>query len=516
LHQHTYPGYGLVDDIGSVEMYDYLAGDANAVPQQSLAPPLTVTNQGGPSLPSEVKGFGHGFAVADVNVDTVDDLIVGALNTAVWDTDRDGSPYLHADLGRTYVILGHGDLWGEDDFWDQPYKAWLGIDAPESPDVHDGVAEDWGTRFGAQIVGVDLCGAYGPEVVVGRPDTNRDATPCNPQPPLDPDDCPPQGGSVYVFRGEWLHHQFDGNPYDAAINPSGTYNLVITPPRPDPELVGLPGGLNATSPEYQLLRNPFGDVQPTGSDPRSPQWHDWFGWFVFNAGDTGSPQDDPEFAGDLDGVNDLVVHLEDCDFIGNGSLAVPQVGHVGGLTLYHGRGNQGGPLLVDPRPVLLQRPINVNGGIPSPLSRIGRAFARAEEWFDCLTGQLEPALFIGETDSSWDGKVLAGRVDCIRLPLPPPAHSNDPWWVPLPIVNAWGATALIESPLISEMTEQGPRHEFGSCIVTLDYKGLQSLYPGQQLVISARQASVLFGGSLKVNAGRAYPFLPVYSPCSPP
>jgi hypothetical protein len=270
-----------------------------------------------------------------------------------------------------------------------------------------------------------------------------------------------------------------------------------------------------------VLRNPFGDVQPTGLDPRQPFWGDWFGWFVFNGGDCGSPHDDPVYAGALDAVKDLVVHGEDSDFIGTGSFSAPQVGKVGGLMLYHGRGSRPGPLIVDPRPVLIQRPINVTNGIPVPFSRIGRALARADGWRNCLTGQVEPAIFYSEPDVPWEGRSMAGIVHMIRLPLPPPANPvTNPWWVPRPVVDAWGSAPLLQPTSIVDPIEDDQRHLFGSWITTMDYKGNQTLFPGVQVVISARDSWVwdatAMPPALVPFAGLAYPYLPPTGSCSPP
>lgn len=58
---------------------------------------------------------------------------------------------------------------------------------------------------------------------------------------------------------------------------------------------------------------------------------------------------------------------------------------------------------------------------------------------------------------------------------------------------------------------------FGSVIVVLDYKDDQTLFPGQQFVVSARQADVKnLSGELKIQAGRAYPYVPIQVAPPPP
>lgn len=492
---------------GSVEMYDYNAAGAGPVPKRSVFAPPNPDVDGCPdTTPSEVKGFGHALAVADISRDGIQDLIVGAINTTgkVPQTNED-----IPNRGRFYILLGHADSPNhEDDFWDDPWNAWLGVNAPESADPEI----SWGGHFAALIATANLSGESAADVIVGRPDDDVTASPCPQQPPASPDDCPPQGGSVYIFRGQWLHDQFDGDPYDPGTG-IGSWNRVIDPPHPDPDLVGQSGGLDATYPEYQVLRNPFGDIQPDGSNPRYPLWANWFGWFVFNGGDCGSPYDG-ELEGGLDEVDDLLVHSESAAFIGNGLADSPQVEHCGALFLYHGLGGPASPDIVDPRPHLLQRPINVENGIPNGGSRIGRHFARADAWYDCTTSQTGPALFIAEPDSDWNSVADAGIVNMIRLPLPAPTSSD--WWVPLPIVNAWGSTPRTE-PSSSVSGENGPAHTFGAWIVTLDYKN-NPAFPGMQVVISARQAAVRVGpGSheLLPGAGRVFPFPPRTTPCEP-
>lgn len=418
---------------GSVEMYDYNHLDQNgAVLQKSIFAPPNPSVDGCPdSTPTEVRGFGYGIAVGDISGDGILDLVVGAVNTTATVPGTEPGTFVEIpNEGRVYILLGQDDDLSSSgvDFWDDPWAAWLGINAPESIDPE----KSWGGHFGLQVATAHLAGYAFAEVIVGRPDDDRTASRCNPQPPTDPDLCPPQGGSAYIFRGLWLNEQFQGEPYDPATG-EGTWNRVIDPPHPDPGLPVAQHGLDPDLPEYQVLRNPFGDIQPSGSG-RYPLWADGFAFFVFNGGDCGSPSDG-ELEGDFDGIDDLLVHSEAADFIGNQTADSPQVANVGGLVLYHG---MGGPTtqIVDPRPHLLQQPTNVANGIPNPGSRIGRHLARADGWYDCVTQQVKPGIFVSAPDADWEivpGQGLvtdAGIVYLLRLPLPVPISAN--WWVPLP------------------------------------------------------------------------------------
>jgi hypothetical protein len=297
----------------------------------------------------------------------------------------------------------------------------------------------------------------------------------------------------------YLHDLLYDLPYDPVSNPCGTRNRVVDPPTPE-EL--------ALIPEYQLLRNPFGDFQSIGPRPNEPRWYDWFGYLVWNAGDVGSPNGGPP-----DGVDDIVIHSEDTDYVGNtDDPNNPQVPNCGGQFVYYGVGDTE-EALVHPAHVLLQRPANV--GLPETTSRIGRMFARIDVWRNSATGQLEPGLLMAETDATWGGKAKAGIVYLIRLPLPAqPPHP----WAAAPIANAWGSNGPLTEPLPTELDEQTAEHMFGSTIVVLDYKDDQTLFPGQQFVVSARQADVkiISTGELKIQAGRAYPYVPLQVAPPPP
>ena len=117
---------------------------------------------------------------------------------------------------------------------------------------------------------------------------------------------------------------------------------------------------------------------------------------------------------------------------------------------------------------------------------------------------MEPGIFIGETDATWPltppNYARAGLVYLLRLPLPAPTGT------PLHAVsidNAWGSSPLDEP--VFDADEVGAVHLFGSWITPLDYT---SESPGQELIISARQADVEIAHVIN-EAGRAIPFLPV-------
>ena len=400
---------------GSVEMYDWNSNQV-PIPQKSIIAPLNPTSSMCPgdamtglscpaSVPFEVQHFGTGVAVGDVTRDGIPDLIVGAPGTDVEEArDQKGRIYIFVPHSRT--LLPPPPYNDPYDFFDDPYEQWLGINAPEP----SAIGEDWGLGFGNQVAVAQLTADTAHEVIVGRPARTHRATSC-PTPPCNA----PQGGSAYVFRGKYLHDLFGGMAYDPVTNPTGTWQRVLCPPPTD--------GLNPVEPEYQVLRNPFGDLQTTGPDPRNPRWDDQFGWFVFNAGDVGSPGGGPP-----DLIDDIAIHSEIADYIGTGTLDAPQVPNAGAQFIYYGMGGVGVPI-VDPAYVLLQRPSNV--ALPQTGARFGRAFARVDAWRNSTNGQLEPGLLISEPDAEWGGSSQAGIVHFIRLPLPAqPAVA----WDPAPIV----------------------------------------------------------------------------------
>jgi hypothetical protein len=487
----TYAGCGdPVSGAGSVEMYDF-GVPGFAVPAKSLVAPLNPTDpkcNGNPNIglscpdniPVEVQDFGNGMVAADVTRDGIPDLIVGAPHT---DTEvaRDKK-------GRIYVFKGHGKgvqppsgPWDSEDFFDNPYDAWVGINAPDP----GGLAMNWGSQFGFQIAAVNLDGDIAHEIVVGRPDKIHAATACAVTP------CAaPQGGSAYVFNGYWLHNLFDGFAYDPTTNPAGTWQRVLCPP--------APADVSSTDPEYQVLRNPFGDLQQTGPDPGAPLWNDAFGWTVFAVGDVGGP-----VTAEGGPIADIAIHAEATDFVGSTmDVNNPEVPDVGAVYVYYGVGPISATAFVDENHVLLQRPLN----LPPPMrtSRPGRALARIDAWKNQLTGELEPGLLIAEPNAEWGGLTLAGIVYLLRLPLPAP---SSPPYVPAAVFNAWGSTPLTEPPPV-DTDEAGPEHVFGSWIVVLDYKDDQVDFPGQQFVVTARQADVRDQlGNVQPQAGRAWAFV---------
>lgn len=152
--------------------------------------------------------------------------------------------------------------------------------------------------------------------------------------------------------------------------------------------------------------------------------------------------------------------------------------------------------------VLLQRPGNV--GIPQPVGRLGRAFARLDAWKASVSAEVEPAIVISESSADWanwgsPSVDEAGVVYVVRLPLPAP--NADPL-VAVSIDNAFGSTPLLEPPS-SISAENDSKHHFGTWIVPIDYHGDVSTY-GQQFIVSARDATRVPSSTTYRFAGRAY------------
>ncbi len=448
---------------GSVEIFDVFdpqpGGQPGGKANVSLVAPLHWIQANPPWLvcndrvPFEVHQFGQGLVLSDVTGDGVDDLLVGAPATDVGD---------EVGLGRIYAFAGHTD------FLLDPESAWIGLNAPESSDP----ASNSGRYFGQAMAATRLTDAASglADIVVGRIDPNpASATPGQ-----------PQGGSAIVLRGDYLKSLFDGQD-------GVTLNTVSDP-------VFLED-VDPVTPEYQVLPNPFGIYQ-INAPGGLLVYGDWFGFLVFAVGDIGSPPEDPVYQGNPDGIEDVIIHSEGTDWVGPSPYTPenPKRPNVGANFVYFGRGQQPGNL-VDPDHVLLMTPSNV--GPPQTDNRFGRGTARVEWLHDRelpLMDIVEPALVISEPDAMVGTTADAGRVHLIRLPLPP---QPSPGWVPAPIQNAWGASALTEPG--------GPNTLgiFGGWILALDYRTEQQ-QPGQQLLISSRASPV---GS-RAQAGKFYTFTP--------
>jgi len=353
-----------------------------------------------------------------------------------------------------------------------PFATWFGLNAPE-PETP--VSDNWGAEFGCSITAIALTDTlnHGKDIVVGREDRLNLADSASGD--------HPRGGSVYIFRRSYLESLF--------TNPPPLDSKLINPVAPE--------NRDPTAPEYQVLRNPFGDLQPLEplEGEREPMWLDEFGWLVYDAGDVGSPN-----GGALDGIPDLVVHAQSTDFIGTGSLSAPQVDKVGGLFVYYGRGTSIGNL-VTPSYVLLQKPSNLAAQYADPAEedRIGRAFARLDQWWDPNAQLLKPALLIGTKNATFQGMKNAGMAFLMRLPVPAPA---DPPYYSATWSNAWGSTPLLEPG------GAAADHLFASWFIPLDYWGNQAAEPGQQFVVTSHGSPV---GAI-LEAGKAYSYVPIAPP----
>ena len=497
-HVAEYPGVGTDVDGGSVEMYDYTSS-AVPIPQRSIFAPLNPPGL----VPTEVRVFGHSLALGDVTRDGLPDLVVGAPATTVTLFNKDCGPVIQKaspGLGRFYVLKGHAD------FYNDPHFAWLGVNAVE-PRLGCEVRldQDWGKEFGCDVATCNFTEDTAMEVLVGREDRNIDATIATPQ-------LAPLGGSAYVFRGKYLHDLMLGLPFDPVSNPSGTLNRVNQPPWPDQP--ASQGGLDPAVPEYQVLRNPMGDLQPFGDNPQAPLWAGAFGWKVRNGGDLGSPFWKSPWLGGYDGVDTAVVYSEVCDYLGTGTLADPEVDEAGGVWFFHGAGDTGPVMVHDDRvayadhldAILIQRPLNV--ATPESDAHFGRGFARLDAWRASPEAEPAPAILIGELNATAAPPVgqgsQAGAAYLFRPPLPAPSQLGAGWAATWD--NAWGSVVLLE-PLAADVAEQGPAHHFAAAIEVLNYKP-ENVSEGQEFIISAREAAVKdAGGTLQEKAGRAYPFL---------
>src|SRR5262249_4100722 len=119
-----------VNGIGAVDVYD-MTSPTPAVPVLELVPPVdpdTCPNQGTPA-----GRFGHSIAIADVDGDGTNDLIVGASSTSEDNGFGNCSRNLH---GRVYIFFGHAHFL--DDHYPDPSTGpkgylyrWVAIRAPQ-------------------------------------------------------------------------------------------------------------------------------------------------------------------------------------------------------------------------------------------------------------------------------------------------------------------------------------------------------------------------------------------------
>ncbi len=453
-------GYEAVVGGGSVEIVDFQNPEAGGHAAVSLVAPLHWIQPNPPWLvcndrvPIEVRSFGQGLVLTDVTGDGIDDLLVGAPNTDVAG---------ELDLGRIYAFAGHAN------FLSDPEASWIGLNAPESSNP----ASNSGSEFGLSMAAARLTDSASGlrDVVVGRVDKAR----------ISATSGQPKGGSAIVIRGGYLKSLFEGQD-------GITLNTVSDPVHLE--------DLDPVAPEYQVLRNPFGDYQAGGV---TFDWNDAFGYLIFPVGDVGSPPEDPTFHGVPDGIDDIIVHAEGTDYIGpTGTFTDPEQGNAGADFVYFGTGEETGAL-VDPEHLLLMTPENL--GWPKSGFRFGRGTARVE-WLhdrpDPLMDLVEPALVISEPNALVGTTDDAGRVCLIRLPLPPQPSQG---WVPAPIENAWGAGNPLEEP-------GGPHFEakFGGWILALDYWGDAPTQPGQQILVTSRASPA--GSPSLPEAGKFYTFTP--------
>ena len=458
-----------VDNAGSVEIFDInpVGGGFEGHAQLSLVAPSDPGPP--PTAPIKVGAFGHGLALGDVTGDGTDDLTVGAPAT-----ETPWGNFFGNNFGRVYVFRGQSS------FMANPYEKWVGINAPQQQ--FDGAVDlghHMGSGFGTAVVAVDFDADGMVEVVAGRP--NRIDR--NPR-----DLSVYTGGSAWILRGSYVA---------SFLSPTSS-GSVIDPPR-WPYQVGAP-------PEYQVLLDPFNEQE----------WvSDWFGWTLFSIGDMGSHDGGPP-----DGFPDIAIHSEATDYIGHldpgeppgpcldGQLPGTPPGEIcggGGLFIYFGvdpAGSWSPQHFVYTAHVLLQQPSNL--GLPQVGTRFGRAASGIQllRVVEGSTPQVQPGLLVASLEKNTSQGAATGHVMLFRPPFCPVAPQSvceDPLdpnaeFRPVDAPNAWAAGSLLQpQPALHPglNTQVASQQYFGSDIVALDYKGNQTLYPGQQFVVSSRQAKVV-------------------------
>jgi hypothetical protein len=446
---------------GAVEIYDFNNQSFNGTPSTLFAPPVADV------APEEVGLFGNYLAIGDVTGDGINDLFVSAPKTTID----------NAELGRFYAFAGHADFVpvpGQQPPSHPAWDQWVGVNAPEPLE-----GDTWGNSFGYSIAVANFNVDPAVEVLVGRPDRTRQ-TKVN----------APQGGSVYVFSGNYVQGLFAGDPPPG----EGTINRVNDPPRP-------PDGINTEPPQYQYFWHEFGKQQP------SPLFDDGLGWIVGTA-DVGSPGGGPP-----DGIPDALVHDEASDFIGDGSPLSPQISGVGGLWIFFG-GSLNVSVLVDPDYVFLQFPPNLDPTkllpqVPEWNARVGRAFAGIN-LYNPLSGVVEPGLLYSAPNADWDNLDQMGPLDQVGhlylLRFPQGLCANGqcdtallyPELRPAAVPNAWGPNPMFDVGGAAYMGR------FANWLVVLNYRGWDPVTQGDQFVATIRHATV----SGKADAGKARAYVP--------
>jgi hypothetical protein len=439
--------------VGAIDVFDF-TNQAQPLSQTILPPPRPGIDDE-VDLPCDAGGFGHWIAIADVDGDDFNDLVVGAPNS-------DGN-----DDGRVYIFFGH-ELFMTESHYDSLTvyhyaDRWMVLHPPQRQSPPTFALHGY---FGASVAAADLDGDGKAEVIVGRPEKGNGP------------------GRVHVFSGSWLTSQIYGESF-----------IDLTPPSPETIDAGV-------EPYYQTLTdNATGDLAPAATSAG-------FGWIVGATGaDLGSPLG--ESVG-FDGKPDVLVHSEgakgyektDQDVVDGGALFV-----------FMDTADQSpADSWVDAEaPARLMTP-RIKDAQNDPLyypqsgARFGRSWTLAN--WQTTDGDPTEILVVAETDRDItdNGPPLrtltsAGAVYAFELPLDPSFDPNEN--LDGPHLNAWGDFVLLEpSDGLAENSEtpldgaNGMTPQLGAIwggwMVAGKY---DTLLPGDQIVISARERNVPSGGA---------------------
>lgn len=442
-----------VNGIGAVDVYDTTgAMSPDNDPKKAvldLVPPLDPSVPGGcPGDVTPAARFGHSIAIADVDGDGRNDLIVGASSTSEDNGSGDCSRTLH---GRVYIFFGH------EHFFDEHYPGpsspkgylwrWIAIKAPQ---VDPANPQQFVTNgeFGLSVDADDLDGDGKADVLAGRGERLIDR------------------GRAHLFFGSWIRSQLPPETY-----PPLGFALLIEPPHAANKQSGVAGA-------YETLI----DTDPlTGNDG--------FGFNVFMLGrDVGSCDSG------CDGRKDIAIFSFFGDFLGSPQNPQP-VADAGALFIFF-NDSDGPPwpsmtLVNENAGVKIQRPRQA--GVPQFEARFGFV-VEAISWATVSgTPELATYLLIGEPYATHAGKAEAGRVYMLGTPIDPTAAPDEH-------LNLLGAPMTDPEDL-----QRGAR--YGSCIATLDYAVDPALYPGQEFIVGSRGKNVTkMSGETEPSAGQAYSY----------
>ncbi len=454
---------GGSENAGAVEIYDM--NGTPSIPILQIRPP----QDPGSTTATPAGLFGHSFAIADVDGDTIDDLIVGAAFTTEPSGTGGRNPH-----GRVYVFFGHAG------FFATPMSylhRWLAIKAPQMP---AGSTAQFVVNggFGYSVDADDLDGDGMAEILVGRCERSAD------------------DGRAHLFHGSWVSATLPPNPNESFEG----FRIPSSPP-------DISSGV-AT--EYETLVDP----SPPGEElTRTPA----FGWNVFMLHkDIGRPCPNGEEAA-FDGLPDLAVYEEGAHWTG----VTPARPSTGALFLFfNDSATQPGSLVAEASPVKLQTPST--GGVYPAGPSVGAFFgfcAAVIDWMSTTQSGSDLQarhLLVGEPDATVQLGAqgtpvpLAGRVFMFQAPF----GCND--------VDGNGAKACAVPQITDPNTVPDPActcmpaglqagAEFGSWIAVGDYVHPVPPVPedgGEEFIVSAWSRPVCRLGVCYGQAGQAYSFRP--------